>query len=779
MTTGVMLAGAAFILLSSALAYFAFSRHCLAVRAKEFSTLTEAIPQLVFVTNAKGKAIAFNERWSLYTGYRIGSTNTWEMLVHADDVATSKKAWLDSVATGTAFETEYRLRSQEGSYRWFLVRALPLKKKNGVVDRWFGTCTDIEDKKANEASFRQLADSMPQIVWTARADGYLDYCNERWYAFTGFQRDGRGDSSWLPILHPEDAERCLALWYNCVRTGTAYQIEYRFWDKKSESYRWHLGRALPQYDDSGKISRWFGTCTDIDDQKQLEIEQRKFYLIIEKSSDFVGVCDINKNVVFVNKAGLNMVGMSDFHTSHVSQYFLPEDYRHIEDTVMPRALATGKWEGESHFYNSVLGTRVPVWMSAFPILDPTLEKAVGLVTVSHSLAERKNAEEERIRLLSREQAANEATAMKSAFLATASHEIRTPLAGIIGMAGLLLRSHLDARQLECANTLHSTAELLLHLLNDILDLSKVEAGKLTLEEMEFDLSVVLREVSGLFETLAEAKNIALRSDFPVRPLWIRADPTRLRQILNNFLSNAVKFTDEGQVQFSVRAEEAPDGNLAIDIEVRDSGIGLTDEAKQRLFQTFSQADPSIARKYGGTGLGLAVSKRILDLMGGTVSVESALNRGSCFHIQLSVPQGAPVVLDPASCKPTRRRVLVVDDNPLNIQLARILLEDLGQEVLCAQSGQEALRIYSEQAVDLILMDIQMPEMDGLETAARIRSLDRYLQHPTPIVALSAHAAPELHAGAVLGLTGYLSKPFRREAFIQVLRNCSSNKPAQH
>jgi PAS domain S-box-containing protein len=253
-------------------------------REESYRTLIEALPQLVWTATADGVCDYLSPQWIAFTGVaadqRLG--DAWVNAVHPDDRQAAIERWRAAVTSGTRFDAEFRIGRADGRFGWFKSRGVPIRDRSGKVVRWFGTCTDIDDEKAvekalreSEARFRHLADSMPQIVWTATPDGYLDYYNRRWYEFTGMPRSAGGDESWKPVLHPDDVQRCLERWYTSVGTGEIYQIEYRFRNASTGAYRWHLGRALPVRDESGAIVRWFGTSTDIEEQKRTEDELRR------------------------------------------------------------------------------------------------------------------------------------------------------------------------------------------------------------------------------------------------------------------------------------------------------------------------------------------------------------------------------------------------------------------------------------------------------------------------------------------------------------------------
>jgi len=401
-------------------------------------------------------------------------------------------------------------------------------------------------------------------------------------------------------------------------------------------------------------------------------------------------------------------------------------------------------------------------------------EVVLLEELASNLAYGLDAMEERERRV----AAESASRAKADFLANMSHEIRTPLNAITGMAQLIRRAGLSPSQLEKLGKLESASEHLLRIINAILDLSKIDAGKFTLEDAPLDVSVLVENVSAMVSERALAKNIALFKDLARLPDSLRGDATRLQQALLNYAANAIKFTEAGQVTLRVRVQEETDEAALLRFEVHDTGIGIEPQAVQRLFVAFEQADNSTTRKYGGTGLGLAITSKLAQLMGGAAGVESAPGAGSTFWFTAWLKKGAapqvrardlaePACVAELQSRYGGTRVLVAEDEPVNLEITTILLEDIGFVVDAAEDGLVALDMASSNTYGLIVMDMQMPRMDGLEATRRIRQIPAY--HRVPIVAMTANAFTEDRARCFeAGMNGFVTKPVPAQALYSTI-----------
>jgi PAS domain S-box-containing protein len=521
--------------------------------------------------------------------------------------------------------------------------------------------------------------------------------------------------------------------------------------------------ATPQYDTSRQFQNILWVIRDITEEKRRLRTLRLLAHTLESVDECVSICDPGDRLLFVNRAFLRTYGYEECNLIGESIGIIrsPLNSPEVTGEILPATLAGG-WRGE--LWNRKRdGTDFPVMLNTAAVIDGNgnIEATVG---VARDITERKRAEAELTRARDHAESANRA---KSEFLAMMSHEIRTPMNGVIGMTGLLLDTDLTPLQHEFADTARRSGEALLTLINDILDFSRIEAGKLEIECYPFDLCEVVEDVNELLASKARDKTSDLSLHYPPRtPRRFLGDGSRIRQIMTNLVGNAVKFTSNGSVLTSIQCDGQEAEHAQMRISVRDSGIGIAQESIGRLFEKFSQVDSSSTRKFSGTGLGLAISKQLVNLMGGSIGVESCLGEGSTFWFKLPLRMDTErLVLAPSSADIHGVRALIVDDNEVNRRVLDEQITGWGMRDGSAAGGAEALEAIraaqrSGDPYQFVFLDYVMPEMDGIMLARAIRN-DPSL-HDTAIVMLtSLGQAPEISQAEGNIIDACLTKPVRQ------------------
>jgi len=770
---------------------------------------------------ATGEAIWSGTHYRLMglVPYELSSNyQTWRDRVHPEDLGWVEAAFNHALEMHSLLDVEYRILYPDGTLRWVLTKGQGIYNQDGQAEKMIGVMLDISDRKALEIALKDSETNLSDILNSATAiitrveinrDGTwnVKYVSRACEAISGYSSQELIDDQalWVSSIYPEDWQSLGDQIYADIFNELGGTYIYRF-RHKDGSLRWISQTNNSRWDQSLNVYVVTMLTSDVSDRKQLEQELNYSLdlreLLFNESTDALFLVDSKTSLIF----DCNQQAIKLFEVDSKNQLLnIVGRILHKKDLTAQELAWINQEMDEKGFCN--LEVEYVTFKGNYFWGDLLLkritfgERCFSLARIA-DISIRKQAE---FALAASKAAAEEATRAKSAFLANMSHEIRTPMNGVIGMTQLLQTTELTEEQQDFVKTIADSGEALLAVINDILDFSKIESGMLTIESINFVLQDLVKLVCDIFRNQAIAKQIDLKYIIaPDVPATVIGDRERLRQILLNLVGNAIKFTPQGQVVISVNGRFAEANKYELKFAIADTGIGIRSERIDQLFQPFTQVDASISRQYGGTGLGLAISKRLVELMGGTIWVESLqhiggnppdywqsepITQGSTFHFTLKVLTNSDfsqtqetlirkiskTLIDNTISQKFPLRILLAEDNLVNQMVTSSLLKKLGYQVHIANNGLEAVEAIKNQPYDLIIMDIQMPEMDGLMATRLIRA---YLSNhgnaelnvnPVKIVAMTANAMPEDRQACLdAGMDDYISKPINLQEIIRIV-----------
>ena len=718
-------------------------------------------------------------------------------LCHPDDRLRVQEAFAQSLAQcGVDHVLGHRISLAGGRIKFIEKHWQVVPDSHGKASLAIGTCQDVTARelaenalRESEAEMRTLAESVPHIVWSTGTDGRSSYFSQRWMEYTGLTLAESLGHGWTKAFHPEDLVEARAALRCATQPLRTYVLEARLRRFDGE-YRWWLLRGVPQCDLAGNLVKWFGTCTDIDEIKrsqldrarsnrELQRQRTELRVLFDLMPAMVWFKDINNTIVRVNQRAAETAGLpvSDIEGRPWAEAY-PDDAKfHAADLEVIHAGIPKL--GVLEMIRDSQGAELWVQTDKVPYRDEA-GNVIGIVVMSQDVTERKR-DQDSLRELnvnlevlvnrrttelnSAREEAERANRAKSDFLAAMSHEIRTPMGGLLGLLEMLELSSMDEDQHTTLAVARESGSALLRIMDDILDFSKIEANFVELNLVAGSVRNLVERTCGLHNEIAFSKGLALNVEIAedLSPL-LSFDPLRLGQILNNFLNNAIKFTQEGAVDVRVESLGRSQGMEQLRLSVRDTGIGMSQLQLSRLFQPFVQASADTSARFGGTGLGLVISRRLAELMGGTVIVDSREGTGTTFTVELALEvcdaQASPrhsdtarVVLEAllagrraaptvAAAVADRSLLLVVDDHPTNRMVLLRQLASLGYAAESASDGVEALEMWKSGRFAAVITDCNMPRMNGYELTLAMRDIERSRSlRRLPIIACTANALP--------------------------------------
>jgi PAS domain S-box-containing protein len=588
---------------------------------RDMYMFVDMLPQLVWTAQPDGYIDYYNQRWLSYTGLTFEQScgEGWMQCIHPDDLPSILPTWQQALQTGSSYETALRLRhGATGEYRWFLSRCTPFKDSNGCIRKYIGTCTDIDEWKQaeqqlqiSENKWHVLTEALPQLIWTTTPDGQTDYFNHRWYDYTCSSFEDSQGEGWSRYLHPDDRERTLQVWKQAVATRKPYEIEYRFKNGNTGNYHWFLARALPVFDETGNLIKWFGTSTDIDERKRMEdaLQRSQRYIRALVDSNIIGIVFSNDEhtITEANNAFFAMTGYTqeDLRAGLLTrERLIPPEERVAIEQAMQETYTNGQHAPMEIALICKDNSRLPVLLGSVVFEHDPL-RIVGFIldnAAPKALEQRKND-----------------------FISMASHELKAPLTALKLQTSLLEKQM--ARQgiavpVPALGRMETQLNKLNRLIEDLLDVSKIQAGSIEYLQEPVDLHALLLDIIDTFRQTCSTHTIVFHSTGHV---FVIGDQDRLGQVFVNLLGNAIKYSPEAdsvEVDLSVARETAT-------VRVQDHGCGIPREQREKIFERFYRGQ---SKGISGLGMGLYIVADIVKRHGGTIIVDSNSGQGSIFAL---------------------------------------------------------------------------------------------------------------------------------------------------
>ena len=769
-------------------------------RERQLRELVETATDMIYELDETGTFSYVNpvlESMTEFTEKELLSKKYWEV-IHPAEAENVVKFYI-AQRKGKQETSFLRLRivTKSGKAIWVDQNVRMFFKnewayKVSVVARDVTKLREAEQRLGDsERLFRMLAENAPVGIFQADAKGKCIYVNRRWCELTGLTEAQSLQDGWMSAVAPGYREQMEVEWNTALSQNRELDMEVRFLTSSTpEGETWVNTRAVALRDEQNTIIGFLSTGIDITAlklaQQKLAESEKLYRLLATNSKDLITLyrADDQATRVFISPSVKDILGYTPEELIGRSPFeiILEEDAKMMQEETH-KVTMSGRPATVEYRIRKKDGTFIWMESSSHPFFDVD-GNMVGFQTSARDVTQRKEFQQE---LILAKERAEEATKTKSQFLSMMSHEIRTPMNAIIGLSNLLLGDDPRQDQVDSLELLKFSGNNLLTILNDILDFSKIEANKVTLEHIDFDLQQSIENTVKMLEPKAEEKNIRINYSFDPRlPKEVKADPVRLSQIMTNLVSNAIKFTENGMVTVEVK-HGVPGEHMNgleyffYDFRIKDSGIGIPDDKLQSIFESFSQAASDTTRKFGGTGLGLTITRRLINLMGSDIHVTSKLGEGSDFHFTLRLERGKVVKAEQKAknknndiLKDLNIEVLLVEDNRVNQVVATNFFRRWGVKYDIANNGKEAVDMVTKKIYDMVFMDLQMPEMDGYQATHAIRQMkDSYFKR-LPIVALTASAMMSMRDKVMAsGMTDFMTKPFQPEDLQQIILKYTS------
>jgi PAS domain S-box-containing protein len=765
--------------------------------------------------------VFYSNRWKEMIGFEPdeleGKLSEWQTRIHPDDVEAVQFKLQQHFNQETAdYSAEHRLLCKDGSWKWILDRGKVLQwTSDGKPLRMVGTHTDITERKLvenqlreSEVQYRNLANAGSALIWTSGTDKLCNYFNETWLRFTGRTLEQEMGNSWAEGVHPDDFKRCLETYISAFDKQVPFEMEYRLRHSSGE-YKWIVDLGTPNFNSTGEFVGYIGHCFDISERKLIEdtqtfllgcgvpgtgedfFESLARYLAEKLTMEYVCIDRLEGDDLMAQTVAIYNNGRFECNVLYALKDTPCGEvvdrsvccYRQGVQHLFPNDAALQELNAESYFGTTLIDSKgKAIGLIAIIGHQPlpeegkaeTLLKLVGPRAAAElERREAENALKETLEQLYKAKAkAEESDRLKSAFLANMSHEIRTPMNGILGFSELLKEPGLNStQQQEYIRIIEKSGTRMLNIINDIVDISKIEAGLMKLDIQESNINEQLGYIYTFFKPEVEAKGMKLffKQQLPQEEAIIKTDREKVYAILTNLVKNAIKYSEKGSIEIGYGKKDNK-----LEFFVKDTGIGIPKERHLAIFERFVQADIEDREARQGAGLGLAITKTYVTMLGGEIWVESQEGTGSCFYFTLpdkftpaNKPDFQQLAPSDIAYKVRKLKILIAEDDDVSEMLIDLTVKSFSNEILKVRSGIDAIEICRNNPdIDLILMDVQMPKMDGYEATRQIRQFNKYVV----IIAQTAYGLSGDKEKAIdSGCNEYIAKPINKTKLFALIQ----------